>query len=100
VRAALQLHTIAPSSPLSHSASDLQLPEFLISLQSLAPMQAHFDSLTGRLETVKLSPYAHAPNERRYHESQNEKGYLHSAPPFHSVILVYELSDIVAEDPR
>jgi hypothetical protein len=30
------------------------------------------DSLTGRLETVKLSPCAHAPSERRYHESQNE----------------------------
>jgi hypothetical protein len=47
VRVALQLHTIAPSSPLSHSASDLQLPEFFISLQSLAPMQAHLTPSPG-----------------------------------------------------
>ena len=47
MRVALQLHTIAPSSPLSHSASDLQLPEFFISLQSLAPMQAHLTPSPG-----------------------------------------------------
>src|SRR4029450_7797541 len=47
VRAALQLQTIAPSSPLSHSASDLQLSEFFISVQSFAPMQAHLNPSPG-----------------------------------------------------
>jgi hypothetical protein len=45
--AALQLQMIAPSSPLSHSASDLQLSEFFISVQSFAPIQAHLDPSPG-----------------------------------------------------
>src|SRR5262249_30329003 len=46
-RCALQLQMIAPRSPLSHSASDLQLPEFFMSVQSFAPMQAHLDPSPG-----------------------------------------------------
>ena len=46
--AALQLQMIAPSSPLSHSASDLQLSEFFISVQSFAPIQAHLDPSPGK----------------------------------------------------
>src|SRR4026207_2267583 len=46
-RAALQLQMIAPSSPLSHAASDLQLLEFFISVQSFAPIQAHLDPSPG-----------------------------------------------------
>src|SRR6188768_3369751 len=56
MRVALQLHTIAPSSPLSHSASDLQLPEFLISLQSLAPMQAHLTPSPGVWKQLNSAP--------------------------------------------
>jgi hypothetical protein len=39
-----RLQITAPSSPLSHVASHLQLPELFISPQSLAPMQAHLVS--------------------------------------------------------
>src|SRR5262245_55224261 len=46
-RCALQLQMIAPRSPLSHSTSDLQLPESFISVQSFAPMQAHLDPSPG-----------------------------------------------------
>src|SRR6516162_2875804 len=47
VRCALQLQMIAPRSPLSHSASDLQLLEFFMSVQSFAPMQAHLGPSPG-----------------------------------------------------
>lgn len=47
VRAALQLQIIAPSSPLSHLRSDLQLSDLCISLQLSAPMQAHLRSPCG-----------------------------------------------------
>src|SRR5581483_8701549 len=40
-RAALQLHTLEPSSPLSQTISDLQAPDFCIASQSLEPTQAH-----------------------------------------------------------
>src|SRR6187399_1098849 len=46
-RGALQLQMIAPSSPLSHAASDLQLSELFISVQSFAPIQAHLDPSPG-----------------------------------------------------
>jgi hypothetical protein len=97
MRAALQLHMTAPSSPLSHSASDLHLPELFISLQSVVPMQAHLTPSPG-VWKVKLSPGAHTHSERRHRKSQNEKGSLHIAPLSNSTILTYELSDIVAED--
>jgi hypothetical protein len=58
MRAALQLHMTAPSSPLSHSASDLHLPEFFISLQSVVPMQAHLTPSPG---VWKQSNPARAP---------------------------------------
>jgi hypothetical protein len=60
-RAALQLQMIAPSSALSHSASDLQLPELFISLQ------------------LKFGTGAHTPSERRTHKNLNEKGCSHIA---------------------
>jgi hypothetical protein len=50
MRAALQLHMTAPSSPLSHSASDLHLPELFIAAISRADARTP-DALTGRLET-------------------------------------------------
>src|SRR5689334_21627016 len=71
VPAALQLHT-----------NRAKLALVALSFRLAATRASHFaavaradagtsDSLTGRLETVKLSPCAHAPSERRYHESQN-----------------------------
>jgi hypothetical protein len=61
LRAAAQLHMIAPSSPLSHSATDLQLPEFLISLQSLAPMQAHLTPSPGVSKQLNSAPAPKLP---------------------------------------
>jgi len=58
-------------------------------------MQAHLIPSPGVWKQLNSAPAP--PSERRYHESQNEKGYSHVAPP---VILVEELSDIVAEDQR
>src|SRR5215510_2514811 len=88
VRAALQLQMIAPSSPLSHSGSDLQLSEFFISLQSFRPMQAHLTPSPG-VASIQT------PNERRTQELERE-GQLASRPPSNSEILIDELSDIVA----
>ena len=86
MRAALQLHMTAPSSPLSHSASELHLPEFFISLQSVVPMQAH------------LTP---SPGVWKQLNSARAPTLIASdalAPPSNNAILTYELSDIVAED--
>src|SRR6187455_1984296 len=82
MRAALQLHMTAPSSPLSHSASELHLPEFL----SVVPMQAH------------LTP---SPGVWKQLNSARAPTLIASdalAPPSNNAILTYELSDIVAED--
>ena len=95
VRAALQLHTIAPSSPLSHSASDLQLPEFLISLQSLEPMQAHLIPSPGVWKQLNSAP---APMLPASDAIMRVRMRFACRPPSNSVILVEELSDIVAED--
>ena len=69
--------------PLCSCIRSRQLALVALSVRLAATRVSHFaavaradagtsDSLTGRLETVKLSPCAHAPSERRYHESQNE----------------------------
>src|SRR5690242_144356 len=57
---ALQLQMIAPSSPLSHAASDLRLSEFFISVESFAPRQAHLDPSPGvskPLNSALASPF-------------------------------------------
>ena len=96
-RRPLQLHTIAPSSPLSHSASDLQLPEFLISLQSLAPMQAHLIPSPGVRKQLNSAP---APMLPASDAIMRVRMRFACRPTSNSVILVEELSDIVAEDQR
>jgi hypothetical protein len=100
MRAALQLHMTAPSSPLSHSASDLHLPELFISLQSVVPMQAHLTPSPGvwkqlnsaRAPTLTASDAfagewtagAFADAGARYEKSPHPKStlYLESLPAF------------------
>lgn len=83
---------IAPSSPMSHAASDLQLPELVISAQSLAPMQAHLIPSPGvwkQLNSALTAPLL---------ASEAIEGPIAYRPPSNSLILIHEVSDIVAKD--
>src|SRR6188472_2095793 len=91
---------IAPSSPLSHVASDLQLPEFFISPQSLAPMQAHLIPSPGVWKHLNSAPAPILPASGAFIRTRTRRAarILAYRPPPNSMILMYELSDIVAED--
>src|SRR5262245_728097 len=99
LRAALQLHMIAPSSPLSHSASDLQLLEFFILLQSLTPMQAHLIPSPGVWKQLNSALALSLPPSDAIVRVRTRRATCIS-PSIQQLILVYELSDIVAKDQR
>jgi len=85
VPAALQLHT-----------NRAKLALVALSFRLAATRVSHFaavaradagtsDSLTGRLETVKLSPCAHAPSKRTLSWESEWEGLFACRPPSNSV---------------
>jgi len=75
----------------------LQLPEFFISLQSLAPMQAHLTPSPGVWKQLNSALASILPASDAIVRVRTRRA-VRIDPPSNSVILMYELSDIVAED--
>src|SRR5262249_6128477 len=103
VRAALQLQMIAPSSPLSHSGSDLQLSEFFISLQSLTPMQAHLTHSPGVAQQLNSAP-RHSLAASREHglprlHSELDRRQLSLVSPIHLAQQYLSRSNGIAHPP-